>query len=528
MIGIVDRRHLTGTGKFLIASLAVLLIAALTLGSLLMTRSKADAAYITQPAARQDLSSSVTASGTVNPQNTVNVGTQVSGTISAIYADYNTKVHQGQVLAKIDTSQMQAQLAQAQAALAQAQAQAAAQQQSAGGAQANVSVQQATSAAQSENAQAAQAAISTADANVTKAQNALQLAQQTLSRDRTLLSQGYIAQSQYDTDQSAYVAAQSALQSAQAAVTQAKAQAASSASQAQAGAAQNAVTAAQAGASADTAQAAQAAVAAAQAQVQQDQLNMQRAVITSPVDGVVIARDVNVGQTVAASLQTPTLFSIAQNLHKMEVDINVGEPDIGNVRQGEDVSFSVLAYPNQTFHGKVSQVRVNPTTVNNVVTYDVITLVDNPQDKLLPGMTANATINVQTVKNALVVPVQALSFRPSGITFTPKHSRSASTKSGSPWGQTSAAATGAAAAGQNGVIFVERDGKPAPLRVNVQLTNGTLAAVTPLRGTLAPGDQVITGQAGQSSSHSHTGSSSQTRGGFAGPGGMGGVGRAIR
>ncbi len=161
-------------------------------------------------------------------------------------------------------------------------------------------------------------------------------------------------------------------------------------------------------------QAAQAGVAAAQAQVEQDELNIQRAVITSPVDGTVIARDVSVGQTVAASLQTPTLFSIAQNLHKMEVDINVGEPDIGNVRPGDAVSFSVLAYPNQTFTGTVSQVRVNPTTVNNVVTYTVITLVNNPNNALLPGMTANATIEVKTAKNALVVPTQALSFRPTG------------------------------------------------------------------------------------------------------------------
>lgn len=529
MIGILDGRHLTGTRKYLAASLAVLLIAALALGSLLMTRSKADAAYVTQPVVRQDLSSSVTASGTVNPQNTVNVGTQVSGTIQSLYVDYNSKVHKGQVLAKIDTSQMQAQLAQAQAALAQAQAQAAAQQQTASGAQANISVTQANSAAQAAGAQAAAAAIQTADANVTKAQNALQLAQQTVDRDRTLLSQGYISQSQYDTDQSSYVAAQSGLQSAQAAVTQAKAQAASSASQAQAGSAQNAVTAAQAGASADTAQAAQAAVAAAQAQVQQDELNIQRAVITSPVDGIVIARDVSVGQTVAASLQTPTLFSIAQDLKKMEVDINVGEPDIGNVRPGEDVSFSVLAYPNQTFHGKISQVRVNPATVNNVVTYTVITLVDNPQNKLLPGMTANASINVQTVKNALVVPTQALSFRPSGMTF--KHKRSSSNASAangasaSPWGQTSSSASGAAAAGQNGVIFVESDGKPAPVRVSVQLTNGALVAVTPLRGTLKAGDAVITGAAGQSSSTRAPGRSSSQSHGMSG---MGGLGRAIR
>ncbi len=155
-------------------------------------------------------------------------------------------------------------------------------------------------------------------------------------------------------------------------------------------------------------QAAQANVAAAAAVVRQDELNLQHAIITSPVDGTVVARDVSVGQTVAASLQTPTLFSIAQNLAKMEVDINVGEPDIGNVKPGEAVSFSVLAYPNEVFHGTVSQVRINPQTLNNVVTYDVVVFAENAGGKLLPGMTANATIDVANVANALTVPLDAI------------------------------------------------------------------------------------------------------------------------
>ncbi len=193
---------------------------------------------------------------------------------------------------------------------------------------------------------------------------------------------------------------------------------------------------AQAGASADTAQAAQAQVAAAQVMVQQDQLNLDRSVITSPVDGTVIARDVSVGQTVAASLQTPTLFTIAQNLQKMEVDISVGEPDIGNVRPGDVVNFNVLAFPTQTFKGVVSQVRVDPNTVNNVVTYTVITLVNNPGNQLLPGMTANATIVVKTAHDELIVPTQALSFRPSTTgTHTGTHS---GTGSKGPWGRTTA------------------------------------------------------------------------------------------
>ncbi len=260
---------------------------------------------------------------------------------------------------------------------------------------------------------------------------------------------------------------------------------------------------------------------------------MQRAVITSPVDGTVIARDVSVGQTVAASLQTPTLFSIAQDLHKMEADISVGEPDIGNVRPGDRVSFSVLAYPNQTFDGTVSQVRVNPTTVNNVVTYTVITLVNNPKNVLLPGMTANATIDVQTAKNALVVPTAALSFRPTGGSTHAHRTHSSGAQSqaqngssaASPWGQTAAGASGAVTAGGTGVLFVQRASKPVPVRVRIDLISGTQAAVTPLRGILSAGDDVITGSGAQSTRG--TTDSSGSHGSSSAPG-MGGIGRAIR
>ena len=511
---------------------AALLILAITAGTVVATRGTASAAYQTQPVVRQDLTQTVTASGTVNPQNTVNVGTQVSGTIQSLSVDFNSKVKKGQILARLDPSQLQAQLAQAQATLAQAQAQASAQSQTAGGAQAAVTVAQQNSAAQASNAQAAQAGIATAQANVVKAQSAAQLAQQTVSRDRTLVSQGYLAQSQFDADQSTLDGALSGVQSAQAALVQARAQAAASLNTAQASSAQSQVNAAQAGASQDTAQAAQASVMAAQAQVQQDQLNLDRAVITSPVDGTVIARSVSVGQTVAASLTTPTLFTIAQDLRKMEVDISVGEPDIGNVRPGDVVTFSVLAYPNQNFSGTVSQVRVNSATVNNVVTYTVITLVNNKDNKLLPGMTANATIGVQTVKNALVVPLQALSFRPaSGAAGTHSHrgasaaagSGAGSPASASPWGATSAGAGSAVTSGKNTVIFVQRAGKAQPVRVRVDLISGTQAAVTPTgNASLQEGDAVITADASSGSraaaSHAAAGNS---------PAGVNGLGRAI-
>jgi HlyD family secretion protein len=479
---------------------------------------------------KQDLTQTITASGTVNPQNTINVGTQDSGTIQAIYVDYNSKVKKGEILARLDTSQFEAQLHQAQASLAQAEAQANAQSANASSAQTGINIASANSAAQQANAKAADAAIATADANVAKAQSALNLADQTLQRDKALLSKGYIAQSQYDTDDSNAVAAESALKSAQAAAVQARAQAASSASQSQASAAQSTQSVSQAASSAATAEAAQAAVDAARAQVQQDEDTISKAVIRSPVDGTVIARDVSVGQTVAASLQTPTLFSIAQDLKKMEVDIAVGEPDIGNVRPGDAVNFSVLAYPNETFRGTVTQVRINPTTVNNVVTYTVITLVDNSSGKLMPGMTANATISVATAKNAIVVPAAALSWRPSNGTGM-RHRRSGNTAASSaataqsPWGQTGAGVANSSAVGGNGILFVQRQGKTVPVRVSVDLISGTQAAVTPLRGTLQAGDNVIVGDSSQKSGSRTQRNGSGTNGG---PGGAGGIGRALR
>ncbi len=518
------RRH-----KILSSLTALLLVAAIAAGMFVGVRSKANAAYVTAPVVRGDLTQTVTATGTVTPQNTVTVGTQVSGTIQALYVDYNSKVKKGQILARLDPSQLQAQLNQAQAALAQAQAQAGASAHTASGAQSGIIAAQASTAVQAANAQAAQAGIATADANVAKAKSALDVATQTVQRDSTLLSQGYISQSQYDADRSNAVAAQAALQSAQAAAVQARAQAAASISQTQATSAQASQTVAQAAGSADTAQAADAAVQAAQAQVQQDELNLQRSVITSPVDGTVIDRAVSVGQTVAASLQTPTLFTIAQDLQKMEVDIAVGEPDIGNVKPGDKVTFSVLAYPTDSFSGVVSKVRDNPTTVSNVVTYTVITLVDNPDNKLLPGMTANATIAVATASKSLLVPLQALAFRPStssphaGTSHAGSAPGTAHASSGSPWGQTAAGGASAASAGSRGTLFLEQQGKAAPVHVRIDLVNGTQAAITPLSGTLNAGDNVIV-----ASSAGQNGSRPQRSGASAmGSSMSGGIGRAI-
>ncbi|MBV9718466.1 MAG: efflux RND transporter periplasmic adaptor subunit [Candidatus Eremiobacteraeota bacterium] len=446
--------------------LAAALLFAVGISAWLLARSHASVPFVTSPITQTTLVASVTASGTVDPQNLISVGTQVSGTIASLAADYNSKVKKGQVLARLDPSTLQAQLTQAQAALMQAQAQAAQASASAEGAASGIGI--ATAGATAEVA-----AVASARANVTKTQAALVLAQKTESRDEALLGQGYVAQSTVDTDRANVAQDESDVAAAQAAVAQAQAQDVAS----NATIDQSASTAQSQEAST---QAAEANVAAAQAVVRQDQLNLEHAVIMSPVDGTVVARDVSVGQTVAASLQTPTLFSIAQNLGKMEVDINVGEPDIGNVKPGDPVQFSVLAYPNEVFQGAVAQVRINPQTLNNVVTYDVVVFATNASGKLLPGMTANATIQVASVRNALTVPVAAL------------HTRAPAT---TPWGSVDSAASSAAiASGSSARILVDRNGKAVPVPVRVRLTNGTTAAIEPLQaGTVAAGDRVIIG-----------------------------------
>jgi HlyD family secretion protein len=432
--------------RWMLAALAAGILVLAALVTIVAVRSHTPVSYVTKPVVRQTLVLSVTASGTVNPQNTITVGTQVSGIISQLYVDFNSKVKTGEVLARIDPSIIQAQLDQADANLAQAQA-------STAQASANTS-------AQAAGATAAQTAIP-------KAQAALTAAQEQLSRDQTLLSEGYVPQETVQADQSTVSQDDAALAQARAAYTQSQAQTV----------AQGAGT-----------NAAAAAAQAAEATVQQDTINLKNTVITSPVDGTVIAREVSVGQTVAASLAAPTLFSIAQNLDKMEVDINVGEPDIGGIKAGNTVTFTVLAYPQTTFTGKVTQVRINPQTLNNVVTYDVVVDVANPKGTLLPGMTANATIDTASAANALIVPLAALQF---GLATS---ARDSATTGSAQWGQTLGSASSGSTA-STGVVFVKRGDKLEAEHVTVVLANSTEAAVSASAGsTLAAGDLVVVSQ----------------------------------
>ncbi len=281
------------------------------------------ARYETAPATRGDLVEHVTASGTLSAVVSVDVGSQVSGKISALNADFNSPVKQGRLVAEIDPTIYSAQLRQAEGDLASARA------------------------------------------DVT-------LKHQNLERKKILVP--LKAAAQLDLDQ----------------------------------------------ATAELAQA-EATVVIKQAALESAQANLGYCKITAPVDGIVIARKVDLGQTVNAAMSTPVLFTIAQDITKMHISAAVSEADIGQVREGQTVDFTVDAFPDEVFHGQVTQVRKSPTTTQNVVTYETIITVDNPEQKLFPGMTADVSILVARHKNALKIPNTALRFTPpDGAKYEPK------------------------------------------------------------------------------------------------------------
>jgi HlyD family secretion protein len=478
--------------RLVLLVLAVIVVAAVAAAIIILERNRQKILYQTVPAAHRRLVQSVTATGTVNPQDTITVGSQVSGTIKELHADYNSHVRRGQILARIDPTSFQAAVDQARGALAQSQAQLAASLRtldaasaSANGALATARAGEASASSARETARAQRIAIAAADAEVTRTASALALARTTLDRDRQLLARGYVPRSQYDNDASALAAASAADASARVSARQVRAQAAASVSGAAASAAQRdaqrfaGVTAAEQRANAAALVAAQRGLIETQrAQLAQAEYNLSRTVILSPVDGTVVARNVSVGQTVAASFQTPTLFTIARDLRKMEVDVAVGEPDVGGVHAGQIARFTVLAYPTRTFQGKIAMVRQNPTTVQNVVTYTTVAYVDNGEALLRPGMTANAKIDVARADDGMVVPLQALTYvMPAENGAKPNTGRSGSP--GSIWGATATSGTNGVSvvAGTRTQLYLLERGKPVAIPVRVLLVAGTDASV---------------------------------------------------
>jgi HlyD family secretion protein len=345
-------------------------------------RSRA-ARYITMPVDQGSIVRAVTATGTVNPVTVVQVGTYVSGPITSIYADFNTPVKAGQLLAKIDPRPFAAQVALARAALANARAQ------------------------------------------LQKDRANLAYQRLTYRRDQALLGSAVISKDQLDNQWSVYNQALAQLSLDQAAIQQQK------------------------------------------ATLNAAELNLNYTNIMSPVDGTVVSRNVDQGQTVAASYQTPTLFLVAQDLTKMQVDTNVSESDIGDVRLAQPVDFTVDAYNTKKFRGSVTQVRQAPITVQNVVTYDVVITVPNPEMLLMPGMTANITIVTDQRDHVIRVPTRALS-------FSPRRAGSAA-NSGPGW--------------HGSRIWIDDGGKLRPTSITRGLDDGNYVEV--VDGDIKPGDLVV-------------------------------------
>src|SRR6266567_68398 len=340
--------------KMVLIGAATLVLAG---GSWMLLHGHDTIQYQTVPVERGNILSSISATGNANAVVTVLVGSQVSGNIKALHADFNSKVTKGQLIAEIDPQVFQARVDQARAALDSARSAVANAQ--AGVAKAAADVASSRAAAANQNAQ------------VVKAQAAVNDAKSKAAARATLFKEGIMSKEDSDTAQTTYDEAVAEV----------------NATKAQVDASQSAIQAVMAQKTAAETQlrSAQAQVAQAQANLVQANLDLDHTRITAPVDGTVIARNMDVGQTVAASFQAPTIFSIAQDLTKMQVDTNVDERDISRVKLGQQATFTVDAYPTRTFTGTVAQIRQAPINVQNVVTYDVVVAVPNPDQKLLPG-----------------------------------------------------------------------------------------------------------------------------------------------
>jgi len=479
--------------------------------------------YMTARVERGNLRNTVTATGALQAVTTVQVGSQASGTISALYADFNSTVKKGQVVAQLDPSTAKAQVDQASANLQNARASLANARAAVVNAQAGVRDAQAKGLAATSTVQNNQAGVSGAEANVAVLKAQQDDAMSLLKQQESLLKAGVIAQRDYDIAVTAYKTAEARYNQAVSQLNQAKSSEQSSST---AGIAQSQAAIEQSKAQV---QQAQAQVGQAQAQVQQAeaalsvaQVNLSHTTITSPIDGVVVSRDVNVGQTVAASLSAPTLFTIANDLTQMQVIANIDQADIGLVEQAKSVRFSVDAFPGKDFDGKIEQMRLNPVNVQNVVTYNVVIDVANPDQKLKPGMTANLTITIDERNNVLKVPNSALR-------FTPQDANRQRTGAGAGQGQGRrqqqqqgdnaaggndgqfAPASAPVLPGQVRVVWVMgQNGKPERRRITVGLSDGSATEV--VDGELKEGDMVITGQ--QISGASRTGNTQSTPPGF--------------
>ena len=376
--------------SLIILSLGFIIL--ITAGLFYLTGSTGDeVSYRLAPVERGNIKKSVSASGELNAVVTVEVGSEISGQISKILVDFNSNVKAGQIIARIDPESFNARVKQAEAELLVAKALVATKE--AGVAQSIANLGNANSVMAAAGADVSRIKVTAADLK------------QDFGRKQSLRKKGVVAISAVDKARAAWRASAEQVSAAQS-------QLAAQRSTIEARKAQVAI--------------AKAEVFHALAQVDQKsaslniaKVNQKNTFIRSPVDGVVIGRDIDVGQTVAASLQAPILFTIAQDLSKMQVETNIDEADIGQIRPGQTAKFSVDSFPGQEFKGSIRQIRKKPQTVQNVVTYTVVIAANNPSLKLLPGMTANVQVEVSNRLNVLKLPNRSLRFQPPGQTPKP-------------------------------------------------------------------------------------------------------------
>ena len=361
------------TGRKIGIALLGIVVVGVVVSFTLFGGSDEEYEFFTTEAARGTIQNTVAATGALQPVVNVQVGSQVSGQIQTLYADFNTIVRAGQPLAKIDPRNLETQLENAQANLVSARAR----------------IQ--TAEADLANAHAG---VESSQANLVSARAEDEKAAVNQRRSEELAASDLVSQNDLEIARVSLESARARLAQAAASLKQAEAQIISR----EAGIAQ-----------------ARAQVVQAEAQVNQARVNLEYTDITSPVDGVVISREVDVGQTVAASMSAPLLFLIANDLSQMRVIASVDEADIGLLAESNDVEFSVDAFPNERFTGTIEEIRLNPQTTQNVVTYNVIVAVSNPDLKLKPGMTANITVTVDRRDNVLSVPNAALRYNPPDV-----------------------------------------------------------------------------------------------------------------
>lgn len=392
-------------------------IAALVLAGVLLTAAiigfstgkNAPARYKTQEAKRGSLTLTVTATGTLQPTNTVSVGSELSGILKSVEADYNDRVKIGQVLARLDTLKLEAQITQTKASLDSAKAK-------------------------------------VLQAQATMTETKAKLAQLQKVRE---LSKGKVP-------------SQTEMDAAEAAFERAKADAAGAA----------------------------ATVTQTEAALQANETDLSKSVIRSPINGVVLTRSIEPGQTVAASFQAPVLFTLAEDLTKMELHVNIDEADVGKARTGQKAAFSVAAYPNRTFEARITQVRYGSTTTSGVVTYETVLNVNNADLSLRPGMTATAVITVRKVEDAILVPSAALRFSPQiQEKAVPSGSGLVSNILPRPPQFSSRLDKNDASAKNQQRVWTLKNGQPFAIPVSIGATDGQMTEIT--RGEIEPGMKLL-------------------------------------